>query len=98
MAEWHAIINEPDGGPFAGHEIVEGDPECPTAIIAESVWDEDHARLMAQAPALMAALEALDSFLDFGEEVKPGEWDIDDPAGINAAFRQARAAMKNAKE
>lgn len=52
---WHAVIEGPSSGSFVGHQVVSGDPESPSAIITDGVYEEEHAYLIAAAPDLLAA-------------------------------------------
>ncbi len=53
--DWNAVIEEASEGDFIGHAVVDEDGE----IVACGIPSEDHARLIAAAPRLLAACEAL---------------------------------------
>jgi hypothetical protein len=56
------------------------------------------ARLIAAAPDLLEALQALHALLDFDEMIEANDpITFDDPSGINEAMRNAREAIKYAK-
>lgn len=54
------------------------------------------ARLYEAAPALLAALNELDLYLDFGAPFRVGETGPRKPDKLNAAFTKARDAVRAA--
>lgn len=55
------------------------------------------AHLIAAAPEMYAALEALHTLIDFDEPLLPGDLGIDDPTYANEAITKARAALRKAR-
>ena len=96
-------MTEPTPGPWIR------DPANPQNIIGNGpswrsvalVRSDADARLIAKArhlPELIAALQSLDAYLDFGTPAKHGDWGIIDPSGLNEAFAEARAALALVQE
>lgn len=91
MSEWTKSGDCVWGG-FTGeaHELIaqcfDGDAEA-------------NARLIAAAPDLLQALEALDRHIDFTVACGDGgaDFDITDTSGLNGAFELARAAIAKAR-
>lgn len=57
----------------------------------------EYATLFAASPRLLRALKLLDAYFDFGEAIESGDYGIVNPAGVNAAFAEARAAIAKAE-
>ena len=78
--------------------ITSGDIITPMGRVASCVTLTTDAHLIAAAPALLEALEAIDLLMDMGDEVPDNTaFTFDDSTAINAAFAQARAAIKLAR-
>jgi hypothetical protein len=70
---------------------------CSDNWLGEPFLNNPNARLIALAPTMYEALEALDKYIDFTVPCKDGDFDISDASGLNAAFELAAAAIAKVK-
>jgi len=91
----------------SGRILSDHPPSEPTAVMPIAdlslAWkssDEMRAngRLLAASKRLLTALTRLDAHFDFGSELRPGEYGIEDPKSVNEAFAFALQAMAAARE